>query len=220
MFFGSRLIDLNFDFSKHDKSEMEWIECTTGKLSSDERKSNPEKRKCMQSEESVDFGYIMSQKDRDLINGEVKSIVVNSYDFQPQYRREYVKNAFLGVEWTLLKYEKDGFFAKHVDKKLKKSHIGTILLIPPTNESSEFEGGQLTIWHESDDWDDTKIANVIVPDTTKWTLVVFELGQDHEVSPVLKGTRYVYKGITRYNYTKLEKDRKEKGYSSEEGLCD
>ena len=86
--FGTKL--LNLDFEKHDMTEINWVKCTTGRLSSEERKCDSDKRQCLQSNDPINFDHIMSEKDRNTINDAVKLIVL-SCDYKI-YDSKYVKN--------------------------------------------------------------------------------------------------------------------------------
>jgi len=87
--------------------------------------------------------------------------------------------------FTLYKYEAGDFFAKHTDRSREKLHKYTLLLFPPCSEMSKnyFEGGDLLIGK-------TRIkCNSI----EKYTYLIFNIDIEHELEPILTGTRYVFK---------------------------
>ena len=101
-------------------------------------------------------------------------------------------NEFVDLE--LLKYEKDGFFAPHVDKQRTNMHVYTLLILPPCEPTSQnfFEGGDLLIG-------DTRVE---CSKLNKWTFVIFNIKQTHSIEKITSGTRYVFKGILESFVTK------------------
>jgi predicted 2-oxoglutarate/Fe(II)-dependent dioxygenase YbiX len=101
------------------------------------------------------------------------------------YYNSIKENQF--VELELLKYNKDDFFAPHVDKQRTSNHVYALLILPPCETTSQnfFEGGDLLIG-------DMRIE---CSKLKKWTFVIFNIKQIHSIEVITSGTRYVFKGI-------------------------
>lgn len=86
---------------------------------------------------------------------------------------------YLDIE--LLKYDEGDFFAQHTDRKKSKSHNYTMMIFPPSNGA--FEGGDFIVGS----------TTIKCDSLTDWTIVIFDITQQHEVTKVLSGTRYAFK---------------------------
>jgi len=108
----------------------------------------------------------------------LKSIYHNTFDF-------FKLDDTVLREWTLISYNIGDKFEFHTDSPKHSSHVGTLLLFPPANQS--FTGGDLIL----------SVGNetiVIQPSKfTKWTIVAFTLDVIHCCTPIFSGTRYVFK---------------------------
>lgn len=89
------------------------------------------------------------------------------------------------LELTLLKYEKGGFFAKHIDRKRGDRHAYTLLLFPPCLKNSKnwFRGGNLNVG--------TSVVNC--SQIEHYTYLILNINIEHELETILEGTRYVFK---------------------------
>jgi hypothetical protein len=91
-------------------------------------------------------------------------------------------------KWKVHKYEKGGFFIPHTDTQINQDHIGTLVLIPPKTYS-EYSGGKLVLYNmENPDMVDMEIEQ---PEEG-WVCVFIRIGQKHEITEVLEGTRYSF----------------------------
>lgn len=88
--------------------------------------------------------------------------------------------------FEFIKYTKEGHFEEHVDRKRYLTHTHSICVYPPQN----VEGGKLII--------NKKISIPMSKDT--WILVSFPIDTLHASEPVLKGTKYLFKGTASVNY--------------------
>lgn len=93
--------------------------------------------------------------------------------------------------WKFLKYTKGDFFTKHVDS------VGefTALLFPKFSLNNDLKGGELVI--------EKKVYNPC--NFTHHTLIIFPSNTEHEVKPIINGTRYVFKTALLSN-TKTVRD--------------
>lgn len=81
--------------------------------------------------------------------------------------------------WKFLKYEKDDFFVKHVDEV----GLYTVLIFPSSEFVNDLEGGELVIGE-----------TVYKPNTFDcFKIIIFPINTYHEVKPITRGTRYVFK---------------------------
>lgn len=89
------------------------------------------------------------------------------------------------IELTLYKYDEGDFFAQHVDRQRSENHAYTLLILPPCNNNTHnwFEGGNLIIGSSV-----IKCSSI-----TDYTYLIFNIDILHELEPILKGTRYVFK---------------------------
>ena len=82
----------------------------------------------------------------------------------------------------LIKYEEGGVFKRHRDMKIMPEHIGVLLIYPPC----EYTGGELVIYDS-----EGKIKHKI-SSSRNTQVVLISLEDEHEVFPVISGTRFVY----------------------------
>ena len=97
------------------------------------------------------------------------------------------KSSFLNQPYKLLKYNKDDFFSDHIDNKLGLAHKYTCLIFTPY---SDYEGGDL-ILHNKDNSIYQKIS--MADYKNQFVMVIFRIDLFHSVTPITKGTRYVFK---------------------------
>jgi len=110
--------------------------------------------------------------------------------WQPFHRQE--DRTIQGV--VLLRYQVGGHFVRHRDAPTAPTHFGTILLFPPATwcHPEGFEGGDLLLFEKGTDG--AEITLTLQPSTfTAWTEVALPLSMEHAVTPVTRGTRYVFK---------------------------
>lgn len=89
------------------------------------------------------------------------------------------------LSMTLYKYEEGDFFAQHVDRQRSDTHGYTLLLLPPCDATTKncFQGGNLKIGPTTID----------CSSITEYTYLIFNIDVLHELEPILKGTRFVFK---------------------------
>lgn len=89
------------------------------------------------------------------------------------------------LSMTLYKYEEGDFFAQHVDRQRSDTHAYTLLLLPPCASELKncFQGGNLKIGS----------TTINCSSITEYTYLIFNIDLLHELEPILKGTRFVFK---------------------------
>ena len=88
-------------------------------------------------------------------------------------------------KYDVIEYLPGGFFKEHFDKKIKKTHYGTLLIFPPAIGRLAHTGGELII---------DKGKFIFNSSTnTEWTFIAFHTYLPHECKEVLSGTRIVFK---------------------------
>ena len=88
-------------------------------------------------------------------------------------------------KYDIIEYLPGGFFKEHFDKKIKKTHYGTLLIFPPAIGRLAHTGGELII---------DKGKFIFNSSTnTEWTFIAFHTYLPHECKEVLSGTRIVFK---------------------------
>lgn len=97
----------------------------------------------------------------------------------------------------MLKYEKGDFFLNHHDSNLTNKidgvHEYTCLIFCPYGEDYEtLEGGELILKHP-DGLYEIKFDPAVETRHGHFVMVIFSIDMYHEVLPIIKGTRYVYK---------------------------
>lgn len=95
-------------------------------------------------------------------------------------------------KWLLLKYIRTGHFDLHKDSVNYKSHIGTILILPP-QRISKYDGGDLLLFENSNEF-------IINSHPIFWTVIMFDLTKFHKVTEITNGTRYIFKStLSRFD---------------------
>lgn len=89
------------------------------------------------------------------------------------------------LELTLFKYDEGDFFAQHVNRQRSENHAYTLLILPPCKSDTQnwFQGGNLIIGS----------TVITCSSITAYTYLIFNIDILHELEPILKGTRYVFK---------------------------
>jgi predicted 2-oxoglutarate/Fe(II)-dependent dioxygenase YbiX len=124
-----------------------------------------------------------------------KNIVSSSYCTEEHSGLFGTSISYL-TSFELLKYDVGGFFLKHRDKLFSNEnsyhlHTHMCLLYPP-RRLTEYTGGSLIIYDE-----DESVVDKIEIETSlfdDWTFVIFDQKTCHEITPVISGQRYVFKG--------------------------
>lgn len=98
--------------------------------------------------------------------------------------------------FSLLKYEEGDFFLNHLDTDMSNdvdgSHEYTCLIFCPYGENKILEGGELVL-RNSDGLYEIKFDPSVETKQGRFTMVIFSIDMYHEVLPIIKGTRYVFK---------------------------
>jgi len=135
---------------------------------------NKEIRSCQQLSNSIDLHF----GDNSFFNKFAEFLE------EPEPEELFVPLYFLPSKYfDLLKYEEGDFFKAHQDSKSNDYHIGTILIYPPKN-ICDYEGGELYL---------SKEDITIKAYENDWSMVLLHINTLHEVKPITKGTRYVFK---------------------------
>jgi len=117
-----------------------------------------------------------------------------------------------------VKYEIGDFFLSHHDTKLPdiirdnritEIHQYTCLIFCPYGENEILEGGELIFKH-SEALYEIKFDPSIETKKNNFVMIIFSIDMYHEVLPIIKGTRYVFKKPlfvkTETNNTEQEED--------------
>ena len=109
--------------------------------------------------------------------------------------------------YTLLMYQEGDFFKNHRDRQVSPHHKYTCLIFF-FDDNNQYEGGNL-ILHKPENFYkiDFKPSNY-----SGFLMVIFSLDLYHEVLPIIRGTRYVFKKTLLVNsdpLTTLEEDKDE-----------
>lgn len=133
--------------------------------------------------------FLTSLKDEDFTRSEMGQGSTNFTDLEQRSSWTYEDTVELHhygavyneLEYKLVKYKEGDFFNLHKDSR--GSH--TVLMFCP----SEFEGGYLILKK------DTSFELRIKPSEVKDSFMIVKFSTDflHEVTPITKGTRYVFK---------------------------
>jgi hypothetical protein len=99
--------------------------------------------------------------------------------------------------FSLIKYEAGDFFLNHRDTDLSnvidKNHKYTCLIFCPYGEDYKtLEGGELILTHP-DGLYEIKFDPAVETRQGRFVMVIFSIDMYHEVLPIIKGTRYVFK---------------------------
>lgn len=140
-------------------------------------------------------------------NSSKRISLTNKYKFKTQIPNE-VKDFFVsnGIvfndgtnpydHFTLLKYEPEGFFKRHLDNKLLTNHLYTCLIFFP---NEYYEDGDM-VFTDSDTHDGDNFYLRFHPNPNEYSIVIFSLDLYHEIKPVLKNCRHVLKKPLFVNY--------------------
>lgn len=135
---------------------------------------NKEIRSCQQLSNSIDLHF----GDKSFFNKFTEFLE------EPETQELFLPLLLLPSKYfDLLKYEEGDFFKPHQDSKSNDYHIGTILIYPPKN-ICDYEGGELYLPKED---------ITIKAYENDWSMVLLHINTLHEVKPITKGTRYVFK---------------------------
>lgn len=131
-----------------------------------------------------------------------KSIfTIISEQFENYFDAEIDSQKFSFNYHRLLKYEEGDFFAKHSDRIEDIHHMLTCLLLPP---NQTYDGGNLKLYLKETEVKDSE-TKIIICDPSQWTLILFDPKIEHEVEPIISGTRYVIKSSVSYeNFHKIK----------------
>jgi hypothetical protein len=130
--------------------------------------------------------------------------------------------------FSLLKYEEGDFFLNHRDTNLTTDEIEihkyTCLIFCPYGEDNEIlEGGELVLKHP-DGLYEIKFDPAVETRKNRFVMVIFSIDMYHEVLPIIKGSRWVFKKplfVIEENLKKTEEEDKSKIEEKEEDiLCD
>ena len=119
-------------------------------------------------------------------------------------------------EFSLLKYETGDFFKPQVDSQLSLTHKYTCLLFVPYES---YEGGDLLIKSHA-----SYIQCYPSSYPNSCTMVIFSNDMIHEVLPIIKGTRYVFKApvyeILNKSKSATHPHNYPNPYETDDVLCD
>jgi hypothetical protein len=92
-------------------------------------------------------------------------------------------------QWEIYRYETNGRFMQHRDRKVKApkeglTHVAMELLLPPKSLCM-YRGGNLVVYEDEDAWQHP----MITADEKKWTHIILPLGIFHEVWSVCSNFR-------------------------------
>jgi len=122
-------------------------------------------------------------------------------EFFNQNKIIYGKEEYGYDEFSLLKYETGDFFLNHRDTKLpdiiknngiKEIHQYTCLIFCPYGENEILEGGELIFKHP-DALYEIKFNPGVETKKNNFVMLIFSIDMYHEVLPIIKGIRYVFK---------------------------
>ena len=130
------------------------------------------------------------------------------------------------ADFTMLKYEPGDFFLNHCDTDLSNykdgDHKYTCLIFCPFSENNEIlEGGELILKHPEGLYD-IKFDPAVETRQNRFVMVIFSIDMYHEVLPIIKGSRWVFKKpLFVKTFTKYTKKKEKKEDTDDEGeLCD
>lgn len=170
--------------------KLKWIDSTVGNSKTGENTVDPTIRNSFKGESPVIITFEYSENKH--------KISLDSFfpDFKFEYKYVFTEDGDY-IRWEAIRYQTDGFFARHIDGQKDPSHYGTAIILPPTNynlfkmeltSEPAYTGGELVI-------EDTAIT----ADESKWKIVIFTIDTPHELKPVLSGERIIFK--TEMYYT-------------------
>ena len=99
--------------------------------------------------------------------------------------------------FSLLKYETNDFFLNHRDTDLTDVldnviHKYTCLIFCPYRDDENLEGGEIIFKHPENLYE-IKFDSSVETNNNKFVMIIFSIDMYHEVLPIIKGTRYVFK---------------------------
>jgi len=97
----------------------------------------------------------------------------------------------------LIKYEEGDFFLNHRDTNMSNEIDGTheyscLIFCPYGEDYNTLEGGELMLKHP-DGLYEIKFDPAIETRQGRFVMVIFSIDMYHEVLPIIKGSRYVFK---------------------------
>ena len=131
-------------------------------------------------------------------------------------------------KFSLLKYEIGDFFLNHRDTKLPditrdngitEIHLYTCLIFCPYGENEILEGGELIFKHPEALYE-IKFDPSIETKKNNFVMLIFSIDMYHEVLPIIKGTRWVFKKPLFVKIEKTEHDYDEDDDDDDDDLCD
>ena len=141
---------------------------------------------------------------------------------------KYPSKGYMNDEYdnfTMLKYEPGDFFLNHRDTDMSTyedgDHKYTCLLFCPFSENNELlEGGELIFKHPEGLYD-IKFDPSVETRQNRCVMVIFSIDMYHEVLPIIKGSRWVFKKpLFVKTFTKYTKEKEKKEDTDEDELCD
>ena len=163
------------------------------------------------------------------------SLTKEMYEFFDKNKIIYEKDD--GYDnFSLLKYEIEDFFLNHRDTKLpditrnkgiKQVHQYTCLIFCPYGKNEILEGGELIFKHPEALYE-IKFDPSIETKKNNFVMLIFSIDMYHEVLPIIKGTRWVFKKPLFVKTEKIEDDEDEEDEDEEDdeddedidNLCD
>jgi hypothetical protein len=99
--------------------------------------------------------------------------------------------------FSLLKYEEGDFFLNHRDTNMSNEIDGTheytcLIFCPYGEDYTTLEGGELMLRHP-DGLYEIKFDPAVETRHGRFVMVIFSIDMYHEVLPIVKGSRYVFK---------------------------
>ena len=92
----------------------------------------------------------------------------------------------------IIRYNVGKGFPLHVHSKITDTHLGDIVIYPPSYFlSEELIGGDLVIYNSIDPFEEK--MRVEVSKLKVWTKIFIPIGVYHEVEPIISGMRYTFK---------------------------
>ena len=142
---------------------------------------------------------------------------------------KYPSRGYMNDEYdnfTMLKYEPGDFFLNHRDTDMSTyedgDHKYTCLIFCPFSENNELlEGGELIFKHPEGLYE-IKFDPAVETRQNRCVMVIFSIDMYHEVLPIIKGSRWVFKKpLFVKTFTKYTKEKEKKEDTDDEGeLCD
>lgn len=107
------------------------------------------------------------------------------------------KNGMKYASFSLLKYEEGDFFLNHLDTNMSNEIDGTheytcLIFYPYDKDFATLEGGELML-RDPNGLYKIKFDPAVETRHGHFVMVIFSINMYHEVLPIIKGTRYVFK---------------------------